>query len=106
MFSAQTLPGEIFHPVPIALGEMRKLCDINSSHGIRNRELIGQSCRRAVSRRASTDTQTLPTVGDTSAFTPRVMNELHSLKAGCDARRPDFELLRPSVVIRRRPKRS
>ncbi len=45
MFLANSLPGEIFHPVPIALGEIRKLCQSKVLQGVGDFELIGEACR-------------------------------------------------------------
>jgi hypothetical protein len=105
MFFAKPLPRKIFHPVPIALGEIRKLCQIDGSARPGDFELIGETCRIPRFPRAATDTQALPADGMTPALTlghhAKRIPALRELRL----RPPNFELLRPSVVIRRRPQR-
>ena len=94
------------HPVPFDLGEVRKLGVIDEPTRVGHRELIGQACRIALSNGASTDTPMLPTESSTPR---RIGGAVHKGLPICvenSIRPPNFELLRPSVVIRRRPQRT
>ena len=105
MFLRNSRPRQVFHPVPIALGEICKLCQIDHPHGVGDRELVGQTPRIAASALAPANANPLSAVGDSAARTVRGSGEFVSALLVKSLRRPDFELLRPSVVIRRRPKR-
>ena len=105
MFPRNSLPRQIFHPVPIALGEICKLCQIDGSAGIRDSELVGQTCRIPVPGFAPTDTQALTAVTPVPTFAVRALEVLEVPVAVPAIRPPAFELLSPSVVIRRRPQR-
>lgn len=92
------------HPVPIALREVRDLAEIEQTTGTRNLELIGFALGRAGTGISPANPVSLPRF--TEHFPP---TGLHKKPVPAflakDLRRPDFELLRPSVVIRRRPQR-
>ncbi len=92
------------HPVPIALGEMRQLCEINQSHGVGDHEFVGETGRISVTGGAARDSEPLPTTSvvpgvPMGALKNRVVTELVT-----PIRYPRFDLS-PSVVIRRRPQR-
>ena len=106
MFLANSLPGEIFHPVPIALGEIRKLCQIDGSAGVADRELVRETRRHPLLRRATADTQTLSTACSASSLARGHVTPVAQCCRLDRLRPPKFEFLRPAVVIRRRPQRS
>ena len=93
------------HPVPIAFREVSDLAEIEEATGTRNLEGVGHSMG-------------IPMLGSDSAnpvSPPRFTEHLAPTGIGEKAvsaflekhlRRPDFELLSPSVVIRRRPQRN
>ena len=92
------------HPVPIALGEVSDLAEIEQATGTRNLEGIGFPSRVSSGGSCSADsvssprlTEHLPPHGSHTKLVPTFLSN--------DLRRPAFELLSPSVVIRRRPQR-
>ena len=93
------------HPVPFALGEVRKLCVIDEPTRVGHRELIGFAAGIAESGNASTDTPTLPTACGTSALAAGLLKERVPVLLISAIRYPAFERLSPGVVIRRRPQR-
>ena len=95
---------ECFHPVPIDLGEVRKLCQIDGSARIRRFELIGQTCRISAPRLTSRYPKPCPAFGVTAPSAVGHLVQGVSAVVSRELRPPKFELLRPSVVIRRRPK--
>ena len=105
MFLRNSSARQVFHPVPIALGEICKLCEIDGSAGIGHPEPIGQSCR--IPSLQGTPPNAKRLTADSTTSPPEVGKMAKSiavlLVSGLN--RPDFELLRPAVVIRRRPYR-
>ena len=92
------------HPVPIALGEVSDLAEIEQATGTRDLELIGLPSRVSGGGGCSTNpvlptgfAEHLPSPGGHAIRVPAFLVQ--------DLRRPAFELLAPSVVIRRRPQR-
>lgn len=105
MFLAKSLPGEAFHPLPIALAEVSKLCEIEHSHRVRDRELVGEPGRVSVSGLAATDPEPSPTTTVVLGVPTRPLKKGVPTLLITPIRYPAFEILRPSVVIRRRPQR-
>ena len=105
MFLRQPRPRQVFHPVPPALAEICKLCQISSGAGVGDGELIGQARSISMSGLGARNSNSLAAVLDSAALPGRTPNELVSALFVESLRRPDFELLRPAVVIRRRPQR-
>ena len=105
MFPRNSLPRQIFHPVPIALGEICKLCQIDGSARVRDRELVGQTCRIPLTGFTPRNSNPFATSRSTAPGSIGAIAELITTGSSHRLRSPDFELLRPSVVIRRRPKR-
>ena len=101
----KTFPRQIFHPVPIALGEVCKLCQIDGSAGIGDLNPVSESCRVAMAGLRTTDTPTLGPSGPTSAGKPLGVVVLDPVLDVRLPRAPKWEVLKPSVVIRRRPQR-
>ena len=92
------------HPVPIALSEVADLAEIEQATGTRDLELIG--LRSGISSRGLCSTNPVPLPGFTEHLTPAGTHaELVPAFLVKRLRRPNFELLSPSVVIRRRPQR-
>ncbi len=106
MFLRNPSTRSIFHPVPIDLGEIRKLCEIDHSDSGRDRELIGQTCRVPLSRLAPANPDPRASTGLPSGDEIWGVSKRPTVLDVGDLRPPLFELLRPSVVIRRRPQRS
>ena len=91
--------------MPIALGEICKLCEISSGAGLGNAELIGQARGISMSGTGAGNSKSptplqIPLAGGLGHHAKFV-----ATRDGSGLRPPDFELLRPAVVIRRRPKR-
>ena len=105
MFLRNPVSSEVFHPVPIALGEICKLCEINGSAGIRDRELVGQTCRVPASAFGPANAYPLSAGRGSARRSARSTHKSAAALFVKRLRRPDFELLRPAVVIRRRPQR-
>ena len=93
------------HPIPIALGEVRKLCEIEKSCVGADFESICETSREPLHLVSPAEPDPItagalrvpPSSGISGQdVLPRVLDGL---------RYPLFELLSPSVVIRRRPKR-
>jgi hypothetical protein len=98
-------PPQVFHPVPIALSEICKLCEIDQSAGVGDLELVGQTCRVPLGRFASTDTQGLTSPGRSPSREMGCVIQRDTVLVASRLRKPLFEVLKPSVVIRRRPQR-
>ena len=93
------------HPIPISLGEVSKLCDIESSARVGDGEPVGETGRISVSGIGATNSEPFPTSTVISGVTGRhLMDQVPALLKTA-IRYPAFEYLRPSVVIRRRPQR-
>ena len=92
------------HPVPIAFGEVSDLAEIEQATGTRDLELVGLPSRVSGGGLCPTNpvlstgfAEHLPPHGSHRKLVPALLVD--------DLRPPDFELLAPSVVIRRRPQR-
>ena len=92
------------HPVPIAFGEVRDLAEIEQATDTRNLELIGLPLGHSVKGICPANpvspprfTEHFPSAGMGKHLVPALLVQ--------ELRRPAFELLSPSVVIRRRPQR-
>jgi hypothetical protein len=93
------------HPIPIALGEVSKLCQIDGSAGVGDSESVGETGRISVVGFAATNSEPFPTTTVVSGIAVReLVHEVPTLLK-TPIRYPAFEFLRPSVVIRRRPQR-
>ena len=103
--TAYTLTGWAFHPVPVALREVSYLAHVEETTGTRDLEFVSEPSRVAITARTSTDP-----AGDTG-FAEHFTSSARVITPAVDtvtsecAKRPRWELLRPSVVIRRRPQR-
>ena len=105
VITRKTFARQVFHPVPVALGEICKLCEIDGSAGVGDLESVSESCRMAMAGFAPTDTPGLASsVGSSAGKLARVI-ELPPVFDVRHPRAPKFEVLKPSVVIRRRPQR-
>ena len=102
---ADPLPPGAFHPVPVALSEVGKLCEMEQSCTPADLELIGLPGGVAVP--GGTPTDAVPPSGLTKhlSLTARVHGKAVLPFRSNDLQAPLWELLRPSVVIRRRPQR-
>ena len=103
-FTGNALPAWGTHPIPVALSEICNLAHIEQATG--TRELEGVGLTSGISSRGLCPTNPVPLPG----FAKHLPSARHPKKvplAFCEQRlrRPDFELLSPSVVIRRRPQR-
>ena len=93
------------HPIPISLGEVSKLCEIESSARVGDGEPVGETGRISVKGFAATNSEPFPTTTVVFGVTGGTLEEDASVLRVSAIRPPDFEYLRPSVVIRRRPQR-
>ena len=94
-----------FKPVPVALGEVRNLCALEQSAVTTEPELIHETCSVGVLRGTPTDPVGFARPVN-ACLRPAGIHAERVLADSPDRlRRPNFELLRPSVVIRRRPQR-
>jgi len=92
------------HPVPIAFGEVRDLAEIEQATGTRNLELIGLASGMSSGALSSTNPVSTPDFAEHLTPTGLHGKRMPALLVK-GLRRPAFELLSPSVVIRRRPQR-
>ena len=93
------------HPVPFALTEVRKLCVIHEPAGVGHLESVPSAGVHVSDRRLSADQARVAALGRTSGLPMRPGVGWVLPTAATDVRRPDFEFIKPSVVIRRRPQR-
>jgi hypothetical protein len=105
VITRKTFARQVFHPVPIALGEICKLCQIDGSAGIGDLEPVSESCRVAMAGLRTTDTPALASPGCTSAGKSSCVVVLDPVFDVRLPRAPKWEVIKPSVVIRRRPQR-
>ena len=97
--------GDIGHPVPIDLGEVSKLCELEQTRVGTHFECVRKPPRLAYPRLAPTDEKPFPT------GVLRVTSTTGALEVSPPTLRktllayPLWERLSPTVVIRRRPKR-
>ena len=92
--------------MPVLLSEIRKLCEISDRARVADLELIGHSPWIAVSVRRSANPVPTAPFAEHLTLTARVHDVREPFRLHDRLRRPDFEFLRPSVVIRRRPQRN
>ena len=93
------------HPVPVDVGEICKLCHIEQGAAVAELELIAQAGRLTVPARVSRNPVPSSALAVHATPSCRRRHEVVSPLGMSDLRAPQFEILRPSVVIRRRPKR-
>ena len=96
---------EVLHPLPIDLGEVRKLCEIEEANVAADLEGVCETRGKAVLAWAPTNTD--PSTGAALRVTTSAgLEEVSppSLRK-CLLAYPNWERLGPSVVIRRRPVR-
>ena len=92
-------------PVPVLLREISQLADIEHRRVPRQAELVGKA-RRVPNLRRAFANHVHPAPRPAALRGPGADKAGHStLPVVVLLRRPDFELLSPSVVIRRRPVR-
>ena len=94
-----------FHPLPIDVGEVSKLCQIEQTNVAGHFECVRETRRETLflGRPANTNSAARAALGVTPAA--GVQSELPRSLYELGLKRPLFELLRPAVVIRRRPER-
>ena len=97
--------GGVLHPLPVALGEMRKLCEVEQSCVGADFESICETRRIPIPGSGSTNPHppssgALGMPSSTGGIEERV-----PIAYSQRLTYPLWELLSPSVVIRRRPKR-
>ena len=93
------------HPVPIAFREVSDLAEIEEATGTRNLESVGHSMGIPMLGRDSANPVSPPRFTEHFAATGMHAKAVPAFLKK-HLRRPDFELLSPSVVIRRRPQRN
>ena len=104
-FSGDFLVAGVLKPVPIAFGEVRKLCQIEQTRVGSHFECVRETRGISIEGMGPADPQPFAagTLRVTSAAGISEESPL-SLKR-VNLAHPDWEVLSPSVVIRRRPKR-
>ena len=96
---------QTFHPVPVAESEVRKLCQVEHSARGGHTKLIRKACWLTCSRWRTADAMPV-SAGQHEAGSPTgILHEGLAVNHHLALRAPAWELLRPAVVIRRRPKR-
>ena len=103
--TAYTLTGWAFHPVPVALREVSYLAHIEEATGTRDLESVSEPCRVSITARTPTDPAANTGFAEHFTLPARVHGEAVTTFSRNSPQRPRWELLRPSVVIRRRPQR-
>ena len=95
-----------FHPLPIAIGEVRKFRQVTFATPRAYPKSVGKTRRIAHPRLRSANAMAVPACPlQTPASTG--VADVNPLVCRYDRLRlPDFEVLSPAVVIRRRPKRN
>ena len=103
--SGHTLVRGVLHPLPIDVGEVRKLCEIEQTRVGSHFECVRETRGEPVFGRRSTDTQpaTRTALGMTSPTGVNSEEPPSLFDLGLE--RPLWEILKPSVVVRRRPER-
>lgn len=103
--SGNTVVGVVLHPVPVDLREVGKLCEIEKScictdfEGVcETRWIPIPGFRPADPEPSASGTLRVTTAAGIKEESPRSLKKLHLSY-------PNWELLGPAVVIRRRPKR-
>ena len=94
-----------FHPVPVALSEVSYLAHVEQTTVTRDLERVGLTARVPLTARAPANPQFHSRFTEHLALPARVHGEDVATCFERRAQRPRWELLRPSVVIRRRPQR-
>ena len=102
---ADPLPPGAFHPVPVALSEVGKLCEMEQSCTPADLELIGQTGFMPGLRGIPRNPVLPPALAIHATPAPRLPHQRVPTRCSNRLRAPRFELLRPSVVVRRRPQR-
>ena len=94
-----------FHPLPIDVGEVSKLSEIEQTRVFGHFEAVRETRRKATGGRASANPDVITGTALRVTLSPGVVSELPPSLYELGLKAPLFELLRPSVVVRRRPKR-
>ena len=103
--SAHFLVAGVLEPVPIAFGEVRKLSEIEQTRVGSHFECVRETRGVSIPRRRAADPEPFA-AGTLRVTTATGIQEVSPLSLRrLNLTRPDWELLSPSVVIRRRPKR-
>ena len=103
--TSHTLAGWSFHPVPVALREVRHLAEVEQATVTRNLEGVGFSSGVARCRGMAADPMPASGLAEHLAPAAGVITPGVLPVSAVSAKRPRWELLRPAVVIRRRPQR-
>ena len=103
--TSHTLAGWAFHPVPVALGEVSYLAQVEQATVTRDLEGVGLSSGVARCRRMAADPMPASGLAEHLAPAARVITPGVLSVSAESPKRPRWELLRPAVVIRRRPQR-
>ena len=103
--SANSAASWAFHPLPIDVGEVRKLSEIEQTRVLGHFEPVRETRRKSTGDRASTNPNVISGAALRVTSSPRISPKNPASLFELGLNRPLFELLRPSVVIRRRPKR-
>ena len=103
--SGDFLVAGVLHPLPIDFGEVSKLSEIEQTRVGSHFECVRETRGEPVFGRRSTDTQPATTGTLRVTSTAGVITESPASLYELGLKAPLFELLRPSVVVRRRPKR-
>ena len=94
-----------FHPLPIDVGEVSKLSQIEKTRIGSHFEPVRETRWKSTGERAPANPNVIPRAALGMAPSPGVNAELPPSLFELGLKAPLFELLRPSVVVRRRPKR-
>ena len=104
-FPSNSFPPGAGHPVPPLVSEICKLAYVGEGARLAQLECIAQARRMPSLRWVPGDP--VPTTGLAVhlSLTPGVMAKLIPTRCPDRLRAPDFEVISPAVVIRRRPQR-
>jgi len=94
-----------FHPVPIDLGEMRKLCEVEKSCSTADLEGVYETRCVPVFIGRTADPDPSASTALRMPSSTGLVEEDPPIRRNRLLTQPNWEVLSPSVVIRRRPKR-
>ena len=103
--SADPFSVEGFHPLPIDFGEVSKLCQIEQTNVAGHFECVRETSRESRLRSRSANPEPASGGALRVASSAGIKSELPRSLYELGLKAPLFELLRPAVVVRRRPKR-
>ena len=93
------------HPVPVDVGQICHLADIEERAATRDLELIGEPSWIAAGFRRPTNTKPHTALAKHLALAARVLEERVPAARPCRLRAPRFKVTSPSVVVCRGPQR-